>query len=134
MVKVDKPAFPPIFDGQVTYPWGALSDRYALGRHTGDDYACPVGTPVFATHAGTVVASLWGADYGLHVVIRAPSGVTAGYCHLVSHRVGVGQVLEAGQRLGRSGASGHVTGPHLHYEERHAPGGFGDDRRPVWNR
>jgi len=126
--------YQPIVGGVITYPWGEKNARYELGRHTGDDYACPVGTRVYTTHAGVVIASLWGPDYGLHVVVRSSTGIDVGYCHLVSHGVGVGQVLEVAQRLGRSGASGHVTGPHLHYEERRAPGTFGRDRRPRYNK
>ncbi len=90
-------------------PWQA-------GHHTGVDLAVPVGTTVHAVGAGTVVEAQWGGDYGKMVVVRHADGRYSLYAHLSVIDVHVGQAVSAGTKLGLSGATGNVTGPHLHFE------------------
>jgi len=115
----------------VTAEYGIPGD-WQCGHHTGRDYGCPAGTPVFATYPGKVVGlgNIWGASYGMHQVIIESTyqGVVRrhGYCHMSAYQVTMGQTVKAGQRIGTSGYEGNVKpagpqGAHLHYEERTAP-------------
>jgi murein DD-endopeptidase MepM/ murein hydrolase activator NlpD len=85
--------------------------------HTGIDYPAAKGTPVTAAASGLVIVAGWSVGgWGRLVTIEHSSGTRTFYAHL--SRVGVrpGQRVEAGQRIGRVGASGGATGPHLHFE------------------
>lgn len=112
---------------------------WSLGYHTGEDYPAPAGTPVYAVTWGHVVGVGWaggllgwGADYGLMVIIRTASGEhDYGYAHLSTLDVRQGAKVCPGILLGRTGATGHVTGAHLHFEARPAGGRFGSDVRPL---
>ena len=123
----------PVPGRSVTYPYGVRNSRYAAGFHTGDDYAAPTGTPVVAVRSGTIA---WSNDnggaYGKWLGLRADNGRDYVYCHLSAREVRTGARVSAGQRLGRVGATGNVTGPHLHFEDRPRGGGYGDVRDPRW--
>jgi len=101
--------------------------------HRGVDYGCDPGTPVVATTGGTVVHAGWGGygpAFGIHVVIRT-GNIWHLYGHLSAEHVTAGQQVEAGQRLGLSGATGNVTGAHLHYAEFvQGPAAYQSDRPP----
>jgi murein DD-endopeptidase MepM/ murein hydrolase activator NlpD len=121
----------------VTTPFGVPGD-WAAGFHTGDDYSTHgrTGFPVYSTWPGWVLAvgEPWGPDYGLQVVIVGPLGrIRTGYCHLSRTHVLPGHWVRRGALLAHSGSSGRSTGPHLHYEERRSPFGYGDCRRPLRN-
>lgn len=90
--------------------------------HNGDDYAAPVGTPVYAADEGTVVFEGWGQNNswmgvpaGICVLIHN-GGVYSGYAHLNSTSVNKGQKVIKGQQIGVVGQTGSATGPHLHFE------------------
>ncbi|MBB5928309.1 transglycosylase family protein [Streptomyces echinatus] len=104
--------------------------HWSKGYHTGVDFLVPTGTPVKAAAAGQVVAAGWGGSYGYQVVIRHGDGRYTQYAHLSAISARVGQSVTAGQRVGRSGSTGNVTGPHLHFEVRTGPG-FGTDVDPL---
>ena len=94
-------------------------------HHAGVDLAAPAGSPVLATATGVVVAAGPLGAYGLRVDLHHPaSGLTTRYAHLAGFRPGlrVGARVRRGALVGYVGASGLVTGPHLHYEVRD-PGG-----------
>ena len=103
---------------------------WSKGYHTGVDFLVPTGTSVKAVAAGRVVSAGWGGSYGYQVVIRHSDGRYTQYAHLSAISVRAGQSVGEGQRIGRSGATGNVTGPHLHFEVRTGPG-FGSDIDPV---
>lgn len=103
--------------------------------HRGIDYGCPTGTPVRATVRGKVVHAGrggMGSAFGIHVVLLT-DGIYHIYAHLSAESVKVGQLVEAGQRLGTSGATGTVTGAHLHYGE-FTSYHYKSDRRPLFDR
>lgn len=119
----------------VSTPFGRRGS-WAAGYHTGDDYAAPTGRAVVATRAGRVIGAgwnIWGPSYGLQVIVET-NGVRHLYAHLSRRDVSVGQWVTQGQRLGAVGSTGNSTGPHCHYEERVAPYGYYNHRRPQFNR
>ncbi|MFF4968176.1 M23 family metallopeptidase [Streptomyces sp. NPDC003674] len=103
---------------------------WSSGYHTGIDFVVPTGTSLKAVGAGTVVSAGWGGAYGNQVVVRLNDGHYAQYAHLSQLSVSAGQTVTAGQQVGLSGATGNVTGPHLHFEIRTTPD-YGSDVDPV---
>lgn len=103
---------------------GPLSSRFGLRRvlngqprasHTGLDLVVPRGTPIKSVAAGTVTNT---GDYffaGKTVFVDHGQGLITMYCHLDEISVEPGTKLARGQRLGLSGMTGRVTGPHLHW-------------------
>jgi murein DD-endopeptidase MepM/ murein hydrolase activator NlpD len=90
--------------------------------HLGVDYRAPVGAPVVAVSSGTVTLAGWTGGGGRTVRIRHASGYESGYLHLSTFAGGIrtGVHVTQGQVIGRVGATGLATGPHLHYELRKA--------------
>lgn len=88
--------------------------------HEGTDVANETGIPVYAAHSGTVTRSetLSEAAGRLQWIWLSVDGVETRYLHLSRRDVFVGQHVRAGDRIGLMGASGRVTGPHLHLEVR----------------
>ncbi len=86
--------------------------------HTGIDYSAPHGTPVVAAAAGVVTALGWERGYGKVVRVRHDRKRSTVYGHLSSFAPGVrkGARVDQNQLIGRVGATGLATGPHLHYE------------------
>ncbi|MDT2813738.1 phage tail spike protein [Vagococcus carniphilus] len=86
--------------------------------HNAIDLANGGGSPIYASSGGTVVQA--GAEYfgwyGNYVVIRHPDGLYTGYAHLSRIDISVGQQVNQGQQIGLEGATGPVTGPHLHFQ------------------
>ncbi|GAA2486667.1 hypothetical protein GCM10010393_17210 [Streptomyces gobitricini] len=90
-------------------------------RHTGQDFAVAVGTPVRSIGAGRVRSVSCGGAFGIEVVVRHAGGWHSQYAHLAAPAVAPGQPVVAGQVIGRSGNTGNSTGPHLHFEVRLTP-------------
>jgi murein DD-endopeptidase MepM/ murein hydrolase activator NlpD len=83
--------------------------------HSGMDIAAPTGTPVSAPLAGRVIDT---GDYffnGRTIWLDHGGGLLSMFCHLSRIDVQVSDVVPMGQRLGAVGATGRVTGPHLHW-------------------
>ena len=88
--------------------------------HRGTDYGAPIGTPIYATARGEIVTLASDDSAGLHIKLRHDSGETL-YLHMSEFAPGLkrGDVVQAGQMLGKVGTTGKSTGPHLHYELRY---------------
>jgi len=108
----------PVTNYRLTARFGA-SSRLWSNRHTGLDFAAPSGTPVRAVKAGRVTSAGWDGAYGWKLIIKHDDGTETWYCHLSSFATRSGTVA-AGERIGRVGSTGNVTGPHLHLEVRTA--------------
>jgi murein DD-endopeptidase MepM/ murein hydrolase activator NlpD len=89
-----------------------------------------VGTSVKAIASGTVIHAGWDGAYGNDVIIKLADGKYVLTAHMSSVQVSVGQTVTAGEQIGLSGATGHVTGPHVHFEIRSTPY-YGSDVNPV---
>lgn len=113
-------------DHTITQGYGVTTGTDPKG-HTGIDYDCPIGTPILASSAGTIVAAGWN-DYGWGnlVIIRHGPEKSTVYAHLDRVYVKVGQNVKQSDEIGTSGWSGNVvpkgpTGRHLHFEARRDP-------------
>ncbi|GEC08354.1 peptidase [Streptomyces spinoverrucosus] len=121
---------PPISGSYVSTGYQAGGSLWSSGSHTGVDFHAASGTPVHAVGSGTVVEAGWGGAYGNQVVIRMNDGTYTQYGHLSSIGVSVGQTVAPGQQIALSGATGNVTGAHLHFEAR-TTAEYGSDIDPV---
>ncbi|MFZ5610028.1 MAG: M23 family metallopeptidase [Pseudomonadota bacterium] len=110
----------PIDGARLTSRYGARKHP-VLGyvrNHPGIDFGAPTGTPIYAAGDGVVEkAARWGS-YGNYIRIRHANGYKTAYAHLSKYGKGVraGARVTQGQVIGYVGATGRVTGPHLHYE------------------
>jgi len=87
----------------------------ARSPHAGVDFPALAGTPVFATQAGKVVLAEELYYSGNTVVIDHGYGIYTLYAHLSEMEAKPGQMVKAGEQIGKVGATGRVTGPHLHW-------------------
>ncbi len=104
-----------------------VTSRFSLRRrhpvlhttraHTGVDYAAPHGADVVAVAAGTVISATYDNTNGRMVRLRHASGYHSYYLHLSAFGAGIraGARVRQGQVIGKVGATGLATGPHLHY-------------------
>ncbi len=99
----------------------AKSGAYNGSGHNGIDFRAPIGTKITAALSGDVVGT-GNTDavpncysYGKWVMIRHNNGISTLYAHLSTVSVTQGMHIETGQVVGYSGATGYVTGPHLHF-------------------
>lgn len=127
----------PVPGYKVSTAYHKKGSEWSLGYHTGEDHACPTGTPLAAVSYGHVIgvgwsALGWGASYGNMVIVEKATGdYEYAYCHLSRFNVHLGDAVKPGQVIGWSGETGHVTGPHCHFEARPVGGRFGSDVRPL---
>lgn len=104
----------------ITSRFGNRPDPF-LGRlafHGGIDFQAETGLPVKATGAGKVITAGPAAGYGNLVEIDHGQGITTRFGHMSRILVHEGQTIVTGQTIGRAGATGRATGPHVHYEVR----------------
>ena len=115
----------PLWNGAFLEPVkGTVTGRFGSRRvingqhkrpHSGEDIAAPKGTPVHAINQGTVVAAVDHFFSGKGVIIDHGVGLFSMYFHLSEIDVHPGQALKKGEALGKVGATGRATGPHLHW-------------------
>jgi murein DD-endopeptidase MepM/ murein hydrolase activator NlpD len=107
----------PFRDLEVTSPFGTRDLGAGEHQHNGLDLALPVGTPLPAIGAGTVLSAGEDSVFGRSVVYELDSGEVIRYAHLKAEApflVMAGQRIAPGQTVGISGNTGASTGPHLH--------------------
>ena len=107
--------------GRVTSGFGKAREYngQVRGRHNGTDFAGGIGTPIRATNRGVVAIVDTFYLGGRVVYLDHGAGLTSAYLHLSRADVAVGDTVERGEVIGRVGATGRVTGPHLHWIVRY---------------
>lgn len=110
----------PVADPVITSTFGyRIHPIYGDRRlHTGIDFRASTGTPILAAGPGEVVFAGWKSGYGNTTIIDHGGGVATLYAHQSAFRVKQGDEVKRGQVIGAAGATGNVTGPHLHFEVR----------------
>ncbi|MEU1467333.1 M23 family metallopeptidase [Streptomyces sp. NPDC005761] len=106
----------------ITSTFGEAGSMWSSGYHTGLDFAAPTGTPIKAVHTGTIKSAGYSGSYGYRTVLELEDGTEVWFCHQSSIDVSIGQKVTTGDTIGRVGATGNVTGPHLHLEVHTADG------------
>lgn len=114
---------------RITQQYASSPNSIQPNGHTGIDFGVPVGTPVKAIGAGTVVWADWAhklsasnkwliapAYAGICVLIDHGNGYISVYAHLNETALNIGNRVAAGQVIGKSGNTGLSSGPHLHFE------------------
>jgi murein DD-endopeptidase MepM/ murein hydrolase activator NlpD len=107
----------PVEGGQATGGFGLrrVINGQPRSPHAGYDWAAPIGTSVLATNAGRVALVTEHFFAGRNVVLDHGLGLFTLYYHLAETRVASGEPVAPGQVIGTVGATGRVTGPHLHF-------------------
>lgn len=106
--------------GAVGSAWGSRVHPVHgdVRMHHGSDIGAPTGTPIQAFASGRVTFAGHRGGYGNLVILEHANGITSRYAHQSTMDVVVGQHVAAGELVGRVGATGTATGPHLHFELR----------------
>lgn len=104
--------------GVITSAYGYRNDPFSgnVSYHKGVDVAVPSGTEVRAVANGTVTASAYNSIGGNYVILTHENGTQSYYGHLQTRTVAKGDTVQQGDIIGLSGATGKVTGPHLHFQ------------------
>jgi murein DD-endopeptidase MepM/ murein hydrolase activator NlpD len=113
----------------LTSTFGEAGALWSSGYHTGLDFAAPTGTLIKAVHSGTITEAGWAGSYGYRTILTLDDGTELWFCHQSSISVSVGQKVATGDVIGRVGATGNVTGAHLHLEVH--PGGAATGIDPM---
>ena len=118
-----------LWDGSFQLPVKGVQGSGSFGKrrvlndqprspHSGEDFPAPSGTPVRAPQRGRIVLASDLFFSGKTIVLDHGLGLYTFYGHLESMSVDNGQVVKTGEVIGRVGATGRVTGPHLHWAAR----------------
>ncbi|WP_293786774.1 M23 family metallopeptidase, partial [uncultured Aeromicrobium sp.] len=98
--------------------FGQAGSLWSSGRHTGIDLSAPTGTTLVAMQDAVVVSTGYAGAYGNRTILRLADGMELWYAHQSRIDVEAGQTVRKGEPIGAVGATGNVTGPHLHLEVR----------------
>lgn len=98
--------------------FGVAGSMWSSGHHTGLDFPAAVGTAIKAVADGRVSQATSGGPYGIHAMLNHGGGLSSLYAHMSKILTSVGDNVHQGDVIGRVGATGNVTGPHLHLEAR----------------
>ena len=118
--KADKPMTLPV-SGKITSGYGWREDpvRPIPGEkrfHRGVDFIGKTGDPIKAAMKGTVLHIDNNPNLGNFIILKHDNGYQTLYAHLSAYSVKAGEKIEQGQEIGKIGATGYTTGPHLHFE------------------
>lgn len=108
----------PVTNHHIGTGYGVSGRYWSSGHHTGVDFPVSSGTPVYSIGEGQVVDTGYNRAYGNYVEIYHGNNIYSFYAHASSVIVSAGQHVTKGQQVMKSGATGNVTGPHLHFEIR----------------
>ncbi len=113
---ISEPFLRPL-DSKITSAFGTkrLFNGMLKSYHSGTDFRAATGTPIVASNRGRVVLVKNRFFAGNSVIIDHGQGIYTGYYHMSHFKVKVGDIVEKGQVIGLAGATGRVTGPHLHF-------------------
>lgn len=114
----------PVSNNRIGTAYGVKGSMWSLGYHTGVDFPVSSGTPVFSVGNGQVVDTGYNSSYGNFVEIYHGNSVYSFYAHATRVQVSIGQKVSKGQQIMISGATGNVSGAHLHFEIRSPGSGF----------
>jgi murein DD-endopeptidase MepM/ murein hydrolase activator NlpD len=109
---------------RISSGWGPRVDPItgqAGAFHRGIDFACPLGTPLYAPCDGVIDGYApfgTGGPDGVFIRVRRADGVQVSFSHCLSLLVAHGDSVKAGEMIARSGNTGRSTGPHLHLAVR----------------
>lgn len=105
---------------KITSPYGYRNHPILNKKklHTGIDIAVPSGTNILAANSGKVIYSGYNGGYGNTVIIDHGGKISTLYAHNSKLLVKVGDEVEKGKAISKSGSTGLSTGPHLHFEVR----------------
>jgi len=109
----------PVLNGKISSGYDDVSDFRGNRPHQAIDFAAPIGTSVIASFSGWVIIAddvTLHQNYGKVILIEHSGQTQSLYAHLNSFAVEAGQYISAGDAIGTVGATGRVTGPHLHFE------------------
>ncbi|MFE0451596.1 peptidoglycan DD-metalloendopeptidase family protein [Streptomyces sp. NPDC058914] len=98
--------------------FGVKGHMWSSGYHTGLDIPAAVGTAIKAVAAGRVSSVSRSGPYGNHLTVDHGGGLSSLYAHMSEIVAKAKQTVAAGSLIGRVGATGNTTGPHLHLEAR----------------
>lgn len=108
----------PIKGYSISAVYGAVSSLWSSGSHTGVDLNAVTGTPVTSVGPGKVTFAGYDGSYGNKIIVEHEDGTETWYCHLSAINVSVGATVDNRTVIGLVGATGNVTGDHLHLELR----------------
>lgn len=114
----------PVSNNRIGTAYGVKGSMWSLGYHTGVDFPVSTGTPIYAVGNGQVFDTGYNSSYGYFVLIYHGNNVYSHYAHASKVQVSKGQMVSKGQQIMLSGATGNVSGPHLHFEIRSPGSGF----------
>lgn len=115
--KAGRPSGMPVASSRTSSGYGTRKHPVTgvVKLHDGVDFAAPAGTPIYATHSGTVGYAGYKGAWGNQVVLNGAGGISTRYAHQSRVSVRAGQQVVKGQIIGYVGSTGSSTGNHLHY-------------------
>ncbi len=121
----------PVSNNRIGTGYGVSGKYWSSGYHTGVDFPVGSGTPVYAVGDGQVFDTGYNSAYGNYVEIYHGNNVYSFYAHASKVNVSKGQKVTKGQQIMLSGATGNVTGAHLHFEIRSPGYGYSSCVNPM---
>ena len=112
--------FPMAYYTYISSPYGDRIDPISgiQSFHNGVDFAAPTGTAIYAAYDGKVVAAAYSSSMGNYIMIDHGDGLYTIYMHASKLYVSEGTIVVRGETIAAVGATGRVTGPHLHFTVR----------------